>query len=314
MSTGISWTDETWTIVTGCSKVSAGCKNCYAETLAKRLAGMGKDGYTALPWTKGNAEENVTLRPERLEQPLRWKRPRRVFVTSMGDLFHHLVPDEFIARTFAVMALSGHHTFQVLTKRPERMAAWVGDERTPGTVVEALAEFFAASPATINRTVEDNEMRGRPGFVYPWPLPNVWLGTSVEDQRAADGRIPHLLKTPAAARFLSCEPLIGPVGLRGLRAKNGALIDALAGDARTPDGVIYAAAPGSIHWVIAGGESGPNHRPMSEEWARSLRDQCVAAGVPFFFKQHSGHRNETGPELDGRLWRQVPEASPAVAS
>ncbi len=307
MSTGISWTDETWNPTTGCSKVSEGCRNCYAAKLAPRLAAMGQDGYTSLPWTKQNAPENVKLHSGRLDKPLRWKKPRRVFVNSMSDLFHELVPFEFVDKVFAVMALSPQHTFQVLTKRPERMAEYVGRGPRWWDLLWSMLDpdrggwaddIFGSGKVRHRVWLEEH--------APPWPLPNVWLGTSVEDQRAADERIPHLLRTPAAVRFLSCEPLIGPVNLRHVEAKNGALIDALEGDVVAPDGEIYAAAPGSVHWVIAGGESGPNHRPMRDEWARSLRDQCSKAGVSFFFKQHSGHRNEMDPYLDGREWREMP--------
>lgn len=285
MPTGISWTDETWVIVSGCSKVSAGCKHCYAERLATRLAAMGKAGYTDKPWDARNAAENVTLRPERLEEPLHWKKPRRVFVTSMGDLFHELVPFEFIDRVFAVMALAEEHTFQILTKRPERMAEYLTGEHH-GTTARQRVEL-ATDALLLERT-------GMGMFLGEWPLSNVWCGTSVEDQRAADERIPHLLRTPAAVRFLSCEPLIGLVNLQRLWANRsrGPMLDCLAGDALTQYGEIYAAAPGSIHWVIAGGESGKGHRPLDHAWMRSLRDQCEAAGVAFFAKQDSGPRNE----------------------
>ncbi len=300
MATGISWTDVTWNPVTGCSKVSAGCVNCYAARQAPRLAGMGQKGYTKLPWTAKNASENVFLHHDRLDKPFKWKKPRRVFVNSMSDLFHEQVPADFIADVFSVMGLAGRHTFQVLTKRPERMAALLaGDDfRESATYVE-----------------------GDAGEGYlPWPLPNVWLGTSVEDQRAANARIPHLLRTPAAVRFLSCEPLIGPVNLTPfiqLTAENewgdeaseerGWGYDGYSGGFVGLGAVdpVYDPQPG-IHWVIAGGESGPGFRPMDLDWARSLRDQCVAAGVPFFFKQGSGQRPEQNALLDGEEWRQFP--------
>lgn len=279
MTTGISWTDETWTVVTGCSKVSAGCAHCYAEQLAPRLAAMGKEGYTSLPWKARNAEKNVVLRPERLDQPLRWKRPRRVFVTSMGDLFHELVPFEFVDRVLAVMALASQHTFQVLTKRPERMAAYfAGDRRYKFAAAVAYTDPPEHTYAYKRRPQLATECRDH----LPWPLSNVWLGTSVEDQKAANERIPHLLRTPAAVRFLSCEPLLGPV-------------DLWSPIYRSPHHGGLQSAFGwgeGVHWVIAGGESGLGHRDMDPDWMRKIRDDCSAAGVAFFGKQASGPRNE----------------------
>lgn len=266
MSTGISWTDEVWNPVTGCSKVSEGCRNCYAAALAPRLAAMGKKGYTSLPWTAKNAVHNVFLHIDRLDRPLRWRKPRRVFVNSMSDLFHEQAPDEFIAQVFDIMARCPEHTFQVLTKRPARMA-----------------EFVAAYD---------------PEALAPFPLPNVWLGTSVENQKAADERIPYLIRTPAAVRFLSCEPLLGWINLESWipYAAVGWNADAYENNEER-----------MLHWVIAGGESGPNHRSMDPAWPRSLRDQCVAASVPFFYKQSAGPRNEMDPYLDGEMWRQFPD-------
>lgn len=296
VSTAISWTDETWTVVTGCSKVSAGCKHCYAEKLAPRLAAMGKAGYTALPWTAKNAAENVTVRPERLEQPLHWRKPRRIFVTSMGDLFHDLVPDHFIANVFSVIENCPRHIFQILTKRPERMAQWISGHK----------EWFdyAAGPG-----------------VFEERFSHVWTGTSVENQKAADERIPHLLRTPAAVRFLSCEPLLGEVNLTSIAhtcAYSGEEMRFNAFSDDVDDGLYFEAHPDGwdediqqprcpkISWVIAGGESGPDFRPMDMDWARSLRDQARAAGVAFWFKQDSGIRPETNALLDGEEWHQFP--------
>ena len=247
-TTTIEWTDRTWNPVTGCSKVSEGCRNCYAEAISLRFK------RSVGPWNAINAAENVVLHPDRLHQPFEWREPSRVFVNSMSDLFHEQVPNNYIDQVFGVMAQARPHTFQILTKRPERMRAYLTSPDRNAKV--ALAAI---------------------GIPYPqwqWPLPNVWLGVSVEDQRAADERIPHLLETPAAVRFLSCEPLIGPVDLERWLV----YYDSLYGE---PWG-----SRGDLHWVIVGGESGPKARPMHPDWARSLRDQCVAAGVPFFFKQH----------------------------
>ncbi len=233
MPTKIEWTDETWNPVTGCTKVSEGCDHCYAETIAHRFTGT-----KAYP-----SGFDVTLRPERLDQPLRWKRPRKVFVNSMSDLFHKDVPDDYIAQVFAVMARAPQHTFQILTKRPGRMRSLLSSEDFESAV------FLATE--------------GRFEGCFPWPLPNVWLGTSVENQKWADVRLPLLLDTPAAVRFLSCEPLLGPVDLFAWKVDRGTRVD----------------------WVICGGESGPHARPMHPDWARQLRDDCLTAGIPFHFKQ-----------------------------
>jgi len=218
----IEWTDATWNPTTGCTKVSQGCKHCYAERFAKRM------GYDF---------SQVELHPARLEIPLHWKKPRRIFVDSMSDLFHEKVPTHFIDQVFIVMARAEHHIFQVLTKRPQRM-------------MEYILDFYP------------------PGWVYE----NIWLGVSCEDQKTADERIPWLLSTPTAVRFVSCEPLLEEIDLEMA-------------------GAIHIGAPGSattwrkLDWLICGGESGPGARPMHPDWARSIRDQCQAAGVPFFFKQ-----------------------------
>lgn len=223
----IEWTDKTWNPVTGCTKVSQGCKNCYAERLYERFNGKG-------------AFKNVICHQNRLSHPARWKRPAMVFVNSMSDLFHEDVPFSFINAVFSVMSDCDHHTYQVLTKRPARMLA-----------------FFKWK----------SEEHG-----IPWePKPNVWIGVSVENQEAADERIPLLLDVPAAVRFLSCEPLLGPIKLWPLLQLTNNK---------------WTNRPGSIiDWIICGGESGPGSRPMHPEWARSIRDQCQSAGVTFFFKQ-----------------------------
>ena len=238
----IEWTEATWNPVTGCTQVSPGCARCYAKRFAERFRGV--PGH---PYERGF---DVVERPERLGQPLRWKRPRTIFVNSMSDLFHEAVADDFVASVFEAMERAGRHTFQVLTKRPERAAA--------------LAPSL------------------------PWP-PNVWLGVSVENQRWTT-RVDALRAIPAAVRFLSCEPLLGPLDLD------------LEG----------------VGWVIAGGESGPRARPMDIAWARGVRDQCLAAGVPFFFKQWGEHgpdgrregKKRAGRLLDGRTWDEAPARVP----
>lgn len=267
----IEWTDATWNPVRGCTRVSAGCQHCYAERVAARFCGEGQP-YEGLihPSTKG-WNGKVTLVPEVLDQPLRWRRPRRIFVNSMSDLFHEAVPDDFIDQVFAVMALAGDHTFQVLTKRPARMHAYCASPATSKRLLGLVYEGILGIPGA--RMELSNENDGLDGI----QLPNVWLGVSVEDQAAADERIPLLLQCPAAVRWISAEPLLGPVDLADALDEEGH-------ESGGPQGWVTTRAHG-IDWVVAGGESGPGARPMSPEWARSLRDQCAAASVPFLFKQ-----------------------------
>ncbi len=228
----IEWTEMTWNPVTGCTKVSAGCKNCYAERMAKRLNAMGVDRY------RNNFE--VTLHEDLLEAPMKWKAPRLVFVNSMSDLFHKDVPLDFIRKAFETMALCPQHTFQVLTKRSDRL--------------REIAEKLC------------------------WPK-NVWMGVSVEDDKVVH-RIADLQLVPAAVRFLSIEPLLGPI----------------------PDLELQG-----IQWVIVGGESGPRARPMQTEWVESIHLQCRVANVPFFFKQWGGARKDlTGRELNSRTYDEMP--------
>jgi protein gp37 len=286
-NTKIEWTEATWNPITGCSVTSPGCANCYAMRLAgTRLrdhpsrTGLTQDTKAGPVWTG-----KVRFNEQWLDQPLRWKRPRMIFVCAHGDLFHESVPDEWIDRVFAVMALCPQHTFQVLTKRSARMREYLSHpfvlnrvavaaldsknwpERRQGTTFGSVANG-RREPATLQNI---------------WPLPNVWLGVSVEDQQRADERVPDLLATPAAVRWLSCEPLLGPVDLTRVRPPNCTWLDALEGREHIGPAVVEAVA--KIDWIVAGGESGPGARPMHPEWARALRDQCAAAGVPFFFKQ-----------------------------
>lgn len=234
VGSNIEWTEATWNPVTGCSKVSEGCRHCYAETMAKRLKAMGQPNYAA--------GFEVTLQPHMLEIPLHWKRPRMIFVNSMSDLFHEKVPTEYIKDVFAIMKKAHWHTFQVLTKRSKRL-------------VEISKELEWA--------------------------PNIWIGVSVEDKRVI-GRIKDLRKVPAAIRFLSIEPLIGPI----------------------PDIQLQG-----IHWVIVGGESGPGARPMKEEWVLSIQDIAISNGVPFFFKQWGGrNKKQAGRILKGRNWDEMPDS------
>jgi protein gp37 len=268
----IQWTNATWNPVTGCTKVSQGCERCYIErTVPFRAQGRrfaGPNGPEAPGATTG-----VVLHPERIDQPLRWRRPRRVFVNSLSDLFHPAVPDGFVAEVFETMALAERHTFQVLTKRPSRMRSLLNQER-----------FRLRIEAT-------RWQRGREPY---WPPRNVWLGVSVEDQRAAELRIPTLLATPAAVRFLSCEPLLGPVDLAAWMPAAGVVCARAAGPLTQGDLAAIsefarvlrrAGGQPTVDWVIVGGESGPGARVMDLAWARSLLAQCRAAGVAVFVKQ-----------------------------
>ena len=245
MPTKIEWTDETWNPITGCSVVSPGCTNCYAMKLAGgRLknhpsrAGLTQDSKAGPVWTG-----EVRLNEAWLDQPLRWRRPRMIFVCAHGDLFHEAVPDEWIKRVWGVMEDAHWHTFQVLTKRPERAQQWLEDVYWSGK-----------------------------------PLPNVWLGVSGENHKLTFQRAYYLRRTLAAVRFLSLEPLLGSVDLV---AGGWSLLEALVSPSRER-------LPG-VNWIIVGGESGPGARPMHPDWVRAIRDQCVAAGVPFFFKQWGNH-------------------------
>ncbi len=237
----IEWTEATWNPTTGCDRVASGCDNCYALALSKRLKAMGVDKYQ----TDGDPRTSgpgfgVAVHPSALKMPYKWKSPRTVFVNSMSDLFHAKVPKDFVHKVFEVMADTPQHTYQVLTKRSLRLARLAPE--------------------------------------LPWP-PNIWMGVSVESAEALD-RVDHLRSTPAAVRFLSCEPLLGPLDQLDLA---------------------------NIHWVIVGGESGPRHRTMKADWARGIRDLCLESDTPFFFKQWGGHTPKSGGRLlDDRSWDATP--------
>lgn len=249
----IEWTDSTWNPVTGCTKVSPGCKNCYAETFAERFRSVPDH-----PYEQGF---DLKLWPDRLEMPLRWKEPKMIFVNSMSDLFHEDVPDKYIQRVFDVMIKADHHIFQVLTKRSDRMREW-------------MRSHFRFVNQPVN---------GKP--VLPT---HIWMGVSIENQRYAS-RISHLQQTPARVRFLSIEPLLGPIDLSKSLLRG-------------------------VHWVIVGGESGPKARPMNPEWAVAIQRQCHRESVPFFFKQWGAFNPEgervgkkaAGRLLDGRTWNEMP--------
>lgn len=244
----IEWTEATWNPVTGCDRVSAGCDHCYALTLAARLKAMGQPKYQrdGDPRTSGPGF-GVTMHPAELGIPRRWRRPRVIFVNSMSDLFHPQVAPDFVARVFEVMAATPQHTYQILTKRPKRARQ----------------------------------------LLRSWtPIPNVWLGVSIEDDHVID-RADILREVPVAVRFLSLEPLLGPLPSLDLA---------------------------DIDWVIVGGESGPEYRPMRKEWVLDLRDRCQAAGVPFFFKQWGGPTPKSGGrELEERTWDEMPPLASARA-
>jgi len=326
-NTGIEWTDATWNPIRGCSRVSDGCRHCYAETQAARVISMdrgrgipnGQGSYDGLLAKGGQWNGSIKVVESVMEQPLRWKRPRMIFVNSMSDLFHENVPCEVIDRIFDVMARASQHTFQILTKRPARMRDYL-DGCSLALDSKGQQQFIASD-----------------GSSHVWPLPNVWIGVSIEDQASADERIPMLLDTPAAVRWLSMEPLLGPVDIakwlspwtcsdccyHGAEGDSGPSLCSSCGVAteyspalgsdRCPacgddDGTcstVGASCPRCqsvegwsrdcgfkfpnqdeyIHWVVVGGESGVKARPMHPDWARSLRDQCADAGVPFLFKQ-----------------------------
>lgn len=333
-NSGIEWTDATWNPIVGCSVVSPGCTNCYAMKMAARIEACGTAPHYAGMTKKVNGNAvwtgKVAMAPEHiLTQPLRWKKGRKIFVNSMGDLFHEAVPDEWIDRVFAVMALAPQHTFQVLTKRANRMREYCTSDATVGRTLTLTNLILQDGGRCETKHVAD----GLRGF----QLPNVWLGVSAEDQERADERIPDLLATPAAVRFVSCEPLLGPVDLR--RLYGGIMMDGAADVAVDSLAGRHAAAwhgrktvishrstkCAALDWVICGGEIGPGARPMHPDWARSVRDQCAAAGTPFFFKQWGAWvpvdvmppdegrqvmarlgKKAAGALLDGREHREVP--------
>ncbi len=278
--------------VVGCSIVSPACTHCYAMAMAARVERMsgGKTHYAGTTkvvngkpvWTG-----KLALAPDHIvTAPLRWKRPRRIFVNSMSDLFHEDMPEEWIDRVFAVMALAPQHTFQILTKRPERMRAYL---TAPGKDGTANRIRYAAGGG---EGIRDN---------WAWPLPNVWLGVTAEDQARADERIPDMLATPAAVRFVSAEPLLGPLDLYNgdpdPRLGGHSATKTFIGDWWEPGDDLRGPSRHGLDWVIVGGESGPGSRPMHPNWVRSIRDQCAAAGVAFHFKQWG----EFGPAFNADL-------------
>jgi protein gp37 len=280
--TDISWASYVWNPVTGCTKVSQGCAHCYAEGIAKRFWGERK--FT-----------DVICHEDRLDQPLHIKKAGRVFVNSMSDLFHKDVPDEFINQVFAYMRAAEKHTFIILTKRPERMKEYL---QAPNRSQEIQKYFTAMRFSGYIPTPDSIDYVP----LKDYPLDNVWLGVSVEDQKTADERIPLLLQTPAAKRFVSYEPALEKVSLS--YPLNGCPVP--EGDGTREQDWVQTCPP--LDWVIMGCESGPNRRPMDIDWARSMRDQCQAAKVPFFLKQSTENKKLIKmPFLDGKQWKEFPD-------
>lgn len=310
--TNIEWADKTWNPVVGCTKISPGCDHCYAERMACRLASNPQTPqYQDVVSLDGKSWNGKTRLAESAPmQPLKWRKPCRIFVGSMTDLFHCETPDEWLDRIFAVMALCSQHTFLVLTKRPDGMREYFsGLVRHGKPDVErwdaARRPLYDACKVSAPNTAE---RIGYMGAFVKFPLPNVWLGVTAENQAMADYRIPILLDTPAAKRFVSYEP-----GLEAVNFERHFWPQRLWAQ----DQIAYAEKAHeyrnctipTLDWIITGSESGPGERPMDVEWARSLKDQCVDAGVPFFYKQGPGDdgRVVKMPVLDGRTWDQRPE-------
>lgn len=341
-NTSIEWADRTWNPLLGCERVSPGCDSCYAintatiragnphPKVAAAFAGLTERRDGRMDWTG-----RINLLPERLTQPLTWRKPQKVFVNSQSDLFHKDVPMAFIHKVFAVMAATPQHTYQLLTKRPGRMRALLRDECRCGNGHQPGVHFKSAIEWVATPGNPKHVPGLQPGLFSKinWPLPNVWVGVSVEDQKRADLRIPALLQTPAAVRWISAEPLLGPLSLRGWIE-------------HTP--AEEGGYPAYLDWVVVGGESGSAARPMHPDWPRQIRDQCTAADVPYFFKQwgayrpgghpaqpatwidHNGIRvhagalgavavsrvskKEAGRALDGQTWDQYPAVAESVPS
>jgi protein gp37 len=351
MKTGIEYGQVAWNPVTGCTKISAACQNCWAERMAKRMA--GRCGYDK------DEPFKVTMHPDRLQDPLKWKKPRTVLVSFMGDLFHPDVKDEWLDEIFGmimafrVLANMPNHTFIILTKRPGIMKQYF-TAREPVELIKSwasAASVYTDNPditfedAVYSATCHDWDEKGRNssdseykpwGYIQKlWPLPNVWLGVTAENQARADERIPVLLQIPAAVRFVSVEPMLGPVDLTQIDIGGNVWINSLTGDCKSyhPYGGMWKIneSKNKLDWVICGGESGPGARPMHPDWVRSLRDQCITADVPWWFKQWGEYCPDTphdrrkcilwndgkmswkvgkkaaGHLLDGQEWQQMPE-------
>lgn len=296
-TTNIEWAQAVWNPTTGCDRISPGCDSCYALAMAKRLKAMGAAKYQndGDPRTSGPGF-GVAVHPDALDLPLSWRVPRRVFVNSMSDVAHPRIPRSFVAQMWAVMALTRRHEFLVLSKRPKRLATMLLDPEFAALVAREATEIIGATPTMLRRQLDlgGTRLAGDSGlggdwtvtptmsgnlWSPPWPLPNVWLGTSIELNEYC-WRADHLRRAPGATRFLSLEPLLGPL----------------------PDLDLTG-----IDWVIAGGESGARHRPMELDWVRDIRDRCQQQSVPLFLKQLGGRTPKaSGRMLDGRTWDEYP--------
>lgn len=306
----IEWTETTWNPTTGCDRISPGCDHCYALTLARRLKAMGAAKYQndGDPRTSGPGF-GVTVHPTAILDPLRWRTPRTVFVNSMSDIAHAHVSREAQTRIWAVMALTARHQFQVLTKRPKRLASILTDPAFAGDVAKEATDIIGHTPQHLGRwrldlggqrvagdsglgagwtvqTTRGTNGTSRNTWVPPWPLPNVWIGTSIESDEYC-WRAEEIRRAPTAVRFLSLEPLLGPLPSLDLTG---------------------------IDWVIAGGESGHRHRLLDLSWVRDIRDRCVDQQIPFFFKQIGGPTPKAGGRLlDGQVWNQFPRPAHEAA-
>ena len=320
-NTGIAWTDATWNCLRGCSRISEGCRFCYAESSAARFSGSGQP-YEGLAVRNGSGAHwtgNIQFVEHLLTQPLHWKTPRRIFVNSMSDLFHEKVRTEWLNRIFAIMALCPHHTFQILTKRAEEMCQFFQDQQLEHHIKGIAWEILGHDR---QRKFNHQNILQR-----PWPLPNVWLGVSVENQHAANERIPWLLKTPAAVRFLSVEPLLGLVDLSPFHigwyrcpecrhARDPQEDEPLGTDVlclgfhdecMTEDPLPIDGH--HLHWIIVGGESGKDRRPMQLNWLEGVVAQCQAAEIPVFVKQDSALKPGQQGRIPPELWalKQFPK-------
>lgn len=301
-TTKIEWADAVWNPITGCTPISEACDHCYAKRMAARLA--GRYGYPE------DDPFRVTVHWDRIEKPMHWIKSTRIFVCSMADLFHQDVNDLDIERVLAIASLCQQHTFMILTKRPSRALnffQWTDGLENRSEQIARAAEHIGKitwdargdQQHLYDRAITPGSRRVLPG----WPLPNVWLGVTAENQARADERIPILLQIPAAVRFVSVEPMLGPVDLEQWITDP---MIASSPDQRVPDRI------DGVNWVICGGETGPGARPMAPEWVRSLRDQCATAAVPFFFKQWGSWWKGRLPQdgmniIDGREWHELPK-------
>ena len=320
----IEWCDATWNPIVGCSIVSRGCTNCYAMKMARRIEVMQDRAFDAVEARKRSPYAGLTQNvkagavwngkvalasDDTLTAPLHWKKPRRIFVNSMGDLFHEAVPDEWIDRVFAVMALAPHHTFQVLTKRSGRMRGYLSAARAHPVGLAAMDQTLRSMAENPTSNVGAGcILQGDIAHLKLWPLPNVWLGVSAEDQRRADERIPDLLATPAAVRFVCAEPMLGPIDFQ--RIDGGALDSEATGiKLNALTGGRKSTSPWHLDWIIVGGESGPNARANWIPNVRAIVQQCKAAGTAVYVKQLGANvqdRNDAGFEgCDPSQWPDI---------